>query len=75
MQGKHVARTGMYRLRHVQSLTDSTEFFYRRDLEKRRGITKARRNRPILNNNLNEIKDMGDPSYKGSFRKFMSARV
>ena len=38
-----------------QSLTDSTEFFIAETAH--------------LKQHLNEIKDMGDPSYKGSFRK------
>ena len=68
MQGKHVARTGMYRLRHVQSLTDSTEFFIA-ETWKNDGELQKHGETAHLKQHLNEIKDMGALSYKGSFQK------
>lgn len=68
MQGKHVARTGMYDYGMYQSLTDSTEFFIA-ETWKNDGELQKHGETAHLKQHLNEIKDMGDPSYKGSFRK------
>lgn len=54
---------GMY-----QSLTDSTEFFIA-ETWKNDGELQKHGETAHLKQHLNEIKDMGDPSYKGSFRK------
>ncbi len=54
---------GMY-----QSLTDSTEFFIAETWKNDRELQKHGET-AHLKQHLNEIKDMGDPSYKGSFRK------
>ena len=54
---------GMY-----QSLTDSTEFFIA-ETWKNDGELQKHGETAHLKQHLNEIKDMGDPSCKGSFRK------
>ena len=54
---------GMY-----QSLTDSTEFFIA-ETWKNDGELQKHGEPAHLKQHLDEIKDMGDPSYKGSFRK------
>ena len=54
---------GMY-----QSLTDSTEFFIA-ETWKNDGELQKHGETAHLKQHLNEIKDMGAPSYKGSFRK------
>ncbi len=54
---------GMY-----QSLTDSTEFFIA-ETWKNDGELQKHGETAHLKQHLNEIKDMEDPSYKGSFRK------
>ena len=51
-----------------QSLTDSTEFFIA-ETWKNDGELQKHGETAHLKQHLNEIKDMGDPSYKGSFRK------
>lgn len=54
---------GMY-----QSLTDSTEFFIA-ETWKNDGELQKHGETAHFKQHLDEIKDMGDPSYKGSFRK------
>lgn len=54
---------GMY-----QSLTDSTEFFIA-ETWKNDGELQKHGETAHLKQHLSEIKDMGDPSYKGNFQK------
>ena len=51
-----------------QSLTDSTEFFIA-EFWKNDGELKKHVETPHLKQHLSEIKDMGDPAFKGAFKK------
>lgn len=51
-----------------QSLTDSTEFFIA-EIWANDGELKKHGETPHLKQHISEIKDMGDPSFKGVFKK------
>lgn len=69
MQGKHVARTGDVSTTACTSPSPIAPNSLSPRLGKTTGNYKKHGETAHLKQHLNEIKDMGDPSCKGSFRK------